>query len=231
MASSSGPWPLRTQMSSEPGFDSEVVPSSLVGIAPILRVANEVGAMNPRVAYLCRSYTYKKACRQDPASTGRGIRKFKTTLMLRLQKENAFTLESRVKPSDAQEMKSFYQDYYEKYIHALQNVVDKDDRSQLTKAYQTAAVLFEVLKEVNASHSIEVDQVIQAAFHAFRNIRGLPWPKEHQKTPDSDLFSWLQATFGFQLDDRALDIVMKKLFSNYKRWCNYLGRTSSLWYD
>ncbi|XP_048541404.1 callose synthase 3-like isoform X2 [Triticum urartu] len=297
MASSSGPWPLRTQMSSEPGFDSEVVPSSLVGIAPILRVANEVGAMNPRVAYLCRSYTYKKACRQDPASTGRGIRKFKTTLMLRLQKENAFTLESRVKPSDAQEMKSFYQDYYEKYIHALQNVVDKDDRSQLTKAYQTAAVLFEVLKEVNASHSIEVDQVIlethnqverkkrlylpynilpldcdsanqtimqypeiQAAFHAFRNIRGLPWPKEHQKTPDSDLFSWLQATFGFQkdnvsnqrehlilllagihtrwntkpdqqpkLDDRALDIVMKKLFSNYKRWCNYLGRTSSLW--
>lgn len=35
----------------------------------------------------------------------------------------------------------------------------------------------------------------------------------------------------FQLDDRALDTVMKKLFKNYKRWCKYLGRKSSLWYD
>ncbi|GFQ08770.1 callose synthase 3, partial [Phtheirospermum japonicum] len=278
-------------------FDSEVVPSSLVEIAPILRVANEVEPSNPRVAYLCRFYAFEKAHRLDPTSSGRGVRQFKTALLQRLERENDPTLMGRVKKSDAREMQSFYQHYYKKYIQALQNAADKADRAQLTKAYQTANVLFEVLKAVNQTQSVEVDREvlethdkvaekteiyvpynilpldpdsanqaimkypeIQAAVHALRNTRGLPWPKDYKKKKDEDVLDWLQSMFGFQkdnvanqrehlilllanvhirqfpkpdqqpkLDERALDEVMKKLFKNYKKWCKYLDRKSSLW--
>ncbi|KAK6925713.1 1,3-beta-glucan synthase subunit FKS1-like, domain-1 [Dillenia turbinata] len=278
-------------------FDSEVVPSSLVEIAPILRVANEVENTNPRVAYLCRFYAFEKAHRLDPTSSGRGVRQFKTALLQRLERENDPTLKGRVKKSDAREMQSFYHQYYKKYIQALQNAADKADRAQLTKAYQTANVLFEVLKAVNLTQSIEVDREIleaqdkvaekteiyvpynilpldpdsanqaimrypeiQAAVFALRNTRGLPWPRDYKKKKDEDILDWLQAMFGFQkdnvanqrehlilllanvhirkypkpdqqpkLDECALTEVMKKLFKNYKKWCKYLGRKSSLW--
>ncbi|WRX34230.1 Glycosyl transferase [Theobroma cacao] len=147
----------------ETAFDSEVVPSSLSEIAPILRVANEVESSNPRVAYLCRFYAFEKAHRLDPTSSGRGVRQFKTALLQRLERENDPTLQGRVKKSDAREMQSFYQHYYKKYIQALTSAADKADRAQLTKAYQTANVLFEVLKAVNLTQSIEVDREILEA--------------------------------------------------------------------
>ncbi|KAG5566203.1 hypothetical protein RHGRI_001966 [Rhododendron griersonianum] len=157
---------MRTQTAGNLGesiFDSEVVPSSLVEIAPILRVANEVEKANPRVAYLCRFYAFEKAHRLDPTSSGRGVRQFKTALLQRLEKENEPTFMGRVKKSDAREMQSFYQHYYKKYIQALQNAADKADRAQLTKAYQTANVLFEVLKAVNQTQAVEVDREILEA--------------------------------------------------------------------
>ncbi|CAL5433839.1 unnamed protein product [Camellia sinensis] len=291
---------MRTQTAGNLGesiFDSEVVPSSLVEIAPILRVANEVEKANPRVAYLCRFYAFEKAHRLDPTSSGRGVRQFKTALLQRLERENDPTLMGRVKKSDAREMQSFYQHYYKKYIQALQNAADKADRAQLTKAYQTANVLFEVLKAVNQTQAVEVDREIlethdkvaekteiyvpynilpldpdsanqaimrypeiQAALLALRNTRGLPWPRDYKKKKDEDILDWLQSMFGFQkdnvanqrehlilllanvhirqfpkpdqqpkLDERALNEVMKKLFKNYKKWCKYLDRKSSLW--
>ncbi|CAH8380818.1 unnamed protein product [Eruca vesicaria subsp. sativa] len=144
-------------------LDSEVVPSSLVEISPILRVSNEVEASNPRVAYLCRFYVFEKACKLDPTSSGRGVLQFKSALLRRLEHEDETTLSGRQQISDAREMQSFYQDYYKKYIQALLNAADKADRAQLTKAYQTAAVLFKVLKAVNQTEDVEVaDEILEA---------------------------------------------------------------------
>ncbi|CAO2045310.1 unnamed protein product [Urochloa humidicola] len=287
---------LRTQTSvnlGEPMFDSEVVPSSLVDIAPILRVANEVEGANPHVAYLCRFYAFEKAHRLDPTSSGRGVRQFKTALLQRLERETEPTLMGRGQKSDAREIQTFYT----KYIQALQNASDQVDRAQLTKAYQTAAVLFEVLKAVTQQHAVEVDHEIleaadkvkektkiylpfnilplnpdsgnqavmkfseiQVAASGLRNTRGLPWPKNYEHKVNEDQLDWLQAMFGFQtdsvsnqrehlilllanvhirrnpkanqqskLDDSALNDVMKRLFKNYKKWCKYHDRKSSLW--
>ncbi|KAK8275168.1 hypothetical protein V6Z12_D10G119800 [Gossypium hirsutum] len=136
-------------------FDNEVVPSSLSSsITPILRIAKEIELERPRVAYLCRLYAFDKADRLDPNSTGRGVRQFKTGLRQRLERDDASSLASRVEKSDAGEIGSYYKQYYEHYVTALDQG-DKADRAQLEKAYQTAGVLFEVLCAVNNTEKVE----------------------------------------------------------------------------
>ncbi|XP_057416061.1 callose synthase 5-like [Lotus japonicus] len=281
-------------------FGNEVVPSSLATISPILRVANEIETERPRVAYLCRFYAFEKAHRLDQTSSGRGVRQFKTLLLQRLERDNATSLASRVKKTDAREIQAYYQQYYDQYVKALDQV-DQADRAQLSKAYQTAGVLFEVLCAVNKTEKVEevapeiiaaardvqekteiytpynilpLDSAgaslpimqleeIKAAVSGLRNTRGLNWPssieQHRQKAGDLDMLDWLRAMFGFQrdnvrnqrehlilllansqirlhpkpepfnqLDDRAVDSVMKNLFKNYKTWCKFLGRKHSL---
>ncbi|KAK7318446.1 hypothetical protein RJT34_03148 [Clitoria ternatea] len=145
-------------------FDNEVVPSSLASISPILRVAKEIESERPRIAYLCRFYAFEKAHRLDQSSTGRGVRQFKTMLLQRLETDNANSLASRVKKTDAREIQAYYQQYYENYVRALDQA-DQADRAQLTKAYQTAGVLFEVLCAVNKTEKVEevAPEIIAAA--------------------------------------------------------------------
>ncbi|XP_056169325.1 callose synthase 3-like [Syzygium oleosum] len=222
-------------------FNSEAVPSSLEAeIAPILRVANEFESNHPRVAYLCRFCAFDKAHRLEHTSGGRGACQFTTALLKRLERENEPTLRGRVEKSDGHEIQSFYEHYYKEYIQPLQNAADKADRAQLTKAYQTASVLSEVLNAVNMMESIEDDREIleaqdkvaekthfyvpynilpldpdranqaimkypeiQAAVVALRDTRDLPWPNDHKKKNDEDILDWLQAMFGFQMDNVA----------------------------
>ncbi|KAK8983008.1 hypothetical protein V6N11_054992 [Hibiscus sabdariffa] len=207
-------------------FDNEVVPSSLSSIAPILRIAKEIEPERPRVAYLCRFYAFEKAHRLDPNSSGRGVRQFKTGLLQRLERDNASSLASRVKKTDAAEIGSYYKRYYEHYVRALDQG-DQADRAQLGKAYQTAGVLFEVLCAVNKTEKVE--EVAPEIMAAAKDVQ----EKKDIYTPYNilplDAAGASQSIMQLEeLDERAVDTVMSKLFKNYKTWCKFLGRKHSL---
>ncbi|KAJ7537160.1 hypothetical protein O6H91_12G100700 [Diphasiastrum complanatum] len=162
MATSGGPEPPQRRLSrtyttgtfSTEVFDSQVVPSSLASIASILRVANEIEAESPRVAYLCRFYAFDKAHRMDPNSSGRGVRQFKTALLQRLERDDESSKANRKQRTDAREIQDYYQKFYDKYVKDLDKA--HGDRAQLAKAYHTAGVLFEVLVGVTKTEGVDV---------------------------------------------------------------------------
>uniref|UniRef100_A0ACD5VIQ8 Uncharacterized protein n=1 Tax=Avena sativa TaxID=4498 RepID=A0ACD5VIQ8_AVESA len=141
----------------EPGdiIESELVPSSLAPIVPILRAANEIEEENPRVAYLCRFTAFEKAHTMDPNSSGRGVRQFKTYLLHRLEKDEQET-KRRLASTDAKEIQRFYEQYCRKNLEEGLNMRKPDE---MARYYQIASVLYDVLKTVTPekSHS-EFDQ-------------------------------------------------------------------------
>ncbi|KAL8268757.1 hypothetical protein R6Q59_002555 [Mikania micrantha] len=130
--------------------DSELVPSSLASVAPILRVANELEKDNPRVAYLCRFLAFEKAHRMDDKSSGRGVSQFKTYLLHRLQKEEVETKPQLAK-TDPKEIQKYFQTFYEKNIKEGQYTKKPE---KMAKIYQIASVLYDVLKTVVIPPSI-----------------------------------------------------------------------------
>uniref|UniRef100_A0ACD5VR14 Uncharacterized protein n=1 Tax=Avena sativa TaxID=4498 RepID=A0ACD5VR14_AVESA len=141
----------------EPGdiIESELVPSSLAPIVPILRAANEIEEENPRVAYLCRFTAFEKAHTMDPNSSGRGVRQFKTYLLHRLEKDEQET-KRMLASTDAKEIQRFYEQYCRKNLEEGLNMRKPDE---MARYYQIASVLYDVLKTVTPekSHS-EFDQ-------------------------------------------------------------------------
>ncbi|KAL6615212.1 hypothetical protein ACP70R_037482 [Stipagrostis hirtigluma subsp. patula] len=139
-------------LSGEDGTDagmeeSELVPSSLAPIVPILRAANEIEEENPRVAYLCtallptcRFTAFEKAHTMDPNSSGRGVRQFKTYLLHRLEKDEQET-QRKLASTDAKEI----QRYCRKY---LEEGYERRKPEEMARHYQIASVLYDVLKTV-----------------------------------------------------------------------------------
>ncbi|XP_061972403.1 callose synthase 7-like isoform X3 [Populus nigra] len=127
-----------------PPVDSEVVPSSLALIAPILRVANEIEKENSRVAYLCRFHAFEKAHKMDRTSSGRGVRQFKTYLLHRLEKEDEETKPQLAK-TDPREIQLYYQKFYKENIKDAQHTKKPEE---MAKILRIATVLYDVLQTV-----------------------------------------------------------------------------------
>ncbi|XP_034915011.1 callose synthase 7 [Populus alba] len=124
--------------------DSELVPSSLASIVPILRVANEIEKDNPRVAYLCRFHAFEKAHKMDQTSSGRGVRQFKTYLLHRLEREELET-KPQLARNDPREIQLFYQRFYEENITDAQHTKKPEE---MAKILRIATVLYDVLQTV-----------------------------------------------------------------------------------
>ncbi|XP_027339849.1 callose synthase 7 [Abrus precatorius] len=138
--------------------DSEIVPSSLAVLVPILRAALEIEEENPRVAYLCRFHAFEKAHKMDPTSGGRGVRQFKTYLLHKLEKEGDLT-DKLVKRSDPRELQAYYQQFYERKIREGENSLRPEE---MAKNVQIATVLYEVLKTMVPPQSIDEKTKIYA---------------------------------------------------------------------
>ncbi|KAI3697353.1 hypothetical protein L6452_30313 [Arctium lappa] len=209
-------------------MDSEVVPSSLFRIAPILDLANEVEPINPWVAYLCRFYAFEKADILDPTSSGHGVHKFKTTLRNHLEREAETTLVARGRKSDAREMQSFYRHYYKKHFQGLQRADALVDHAHLTKVYQTACVLFnifEVLKAVSVAVSLEVDEeILEAHLEIVEKIEMYAPYDALQLEPDSSDQAMLSDPEVKQLDHLKIPLYAIKICTQDFDERNFIGK-------
>nr|KYP52264.1 Putative callose synthase 6 [Cajanus cajan] len=130
---------------------TEIVPSSLSVLVPVLRAALAVEKENPRVAYLCSFYAFEKAHVMDPTSSGHGVRQFKTYLLSKLEKEGELT-EKLGKRSDARQLQNYYQQFYEEKIRDGEFTQRPEE---MANNVHIATVLHEAMKTMTAPQSME----------------------------------------------------------------------------
>ncbi|KAI3781104.1 hypothetical protein L2E82_11105 [Cichorium intybus] len=152
----------------EVGFDSEHVPSSLVFIVPILRVANEIEKDNDRVAYLCRFHAFERAYRTDRDRRVDDTHVFKIYLLRRLQKDEERT-KPRLAKNDVREIEKFYQNFYEENIREGQYTKKPEE---MVKVYKIATVLYEVMKSIVPLSKVEQKAMMIVAWHEDGSIFG-----------------------------------------------------------
>ncbi|XP_010234098.1 putative callose synthase 8 isoform X4 [Brachypodium distachyon] len=193
-------------------FDSEKLPQTLLEIRPFLRVANQIEAESPRVAYLCRFHAFEKAHMMDPRSTGRGVRQFKTALLQRLEQDEKSTLSKRKERNDAREIKSFYEKKKQANSHELVPVLGEVLKAVLIgtglesliagEDFADKSGLFRYniipLHPRSSQQPIMLLQEIKVAVSAVFNVRSLPLANVNDEKTHMDIFRWLQSWFGFQ---------------------------------
>ncbi|EOA30960.1 hypothetical protein CARUB_v10014107mg [Capsella rubella] len=142
-------------------YHSEKLPETLAsGIQRFLRVANLVESEEPRIAYLCRFYTFEEAHRIDSSSTGRGVRQFKNSLLQGLEKDDEFTVRRRKEINDIKEIKRVYHAYKEYIItHGAAFNLDDSQREKMINARRIASVLYEILKTIDISGTYASSQL------------------------------------------------------------------------
>ncbi|KAJ8457794.1 hypothetical protein OPV22_030720 [Ensete ventricosum] len=205
--------PPRVPQYSPSPFDSEKVPPTLVAdVRRFLRVANQIESESPRVAYHCRFHAFEKAHMLDPHSSGRGVRQFKTSLLLRLKQDEHTTMQMRKETSDARELKSFYNEKKMKEGE-VSSVLFEVLKAFISRAGPESAAAVDIEGSVRSydrynilpldtrggQHAIMLLPEIKAAVSAVRSVRGLPLAEAAQDAGGhKDLFERLQCWFGFQ---------------------------------
>ncbi|KAL6546185.1 hypothetical protein OROMI_021906 [Orobanche minor] len=115
-------------------------------------------------------YACKKAHRLDPISSGRrGVRCFKWGLVASVLVDNASSLSSRVKKTDARELESFYKQYYEQYV-VSSRLIRENRQIDLSSGRLTRLLEYFLKCFVQSTRLRKFLPEVKASVSALRNV-------------------------------------------------------------
>ncbi|XP_031477694.1 putative callose synthase 8 isoform X3 [Nymphaea colorata] len=228
-------------------------------IQRFLRVANEIRDESPRASYMCRFHAFAKAHEIDPSSSIRGVRQLKTALIGQLERDEAIILSQQKQENSVRELYRMYMKYQNVIRSCeVHDTTDRDVRTRAHAiASVLYEVLGDVSPGVTLPVP-EIKATI-AALRKIRGLPWptnhfssgdddmdlLDWLQcwfrfqEGNVKNQREHLILLLANIHIrqfprpeplsELDDRAINELMKRLFKNYKAWCKFLGRPSNLW--